>query len=297
MKLHLLDETWLPRLAARVHRLHHRGHGLARAVGGPGSPARHAARAEPALAGSIAAVVVAALLVAAFGTHDPYDHDGSNVEPAASVAPPQQTLGPRPGTSVSTYLTTAAFDLRHFAEVSHGKPGYALINLRRYVTPADVQREFAAGGADVVRAYVRAPSTTLATSIYPVSVQNNWANLTLGMESQSRFAGLNAKTYAQIVAGFTAHTDREKLEKRLYQKLAVAAKYESTALATPSTCVCVFALLVKADFVHLAKMVGLPDVRSVDAAPPTVSLDQISVLPLRPDFTTVVPRPGVLGTG
>ena len=297
MTLRHLDETWLPRLAARVHRLRHRGHGIVRAVGGPGSPAGVAVRAEPALAGSIAAVVVAALLIATFGTHDPYDHDAGNTEPSASVAPPQQTLGPRPGTSVSTYLTAAAFDLRHFGEVSHGKPGYALINLRRYVTPADVAKEFTAAGVDIVRGYVRVPSTTLATSIYPVSIQSNWNNLSLGMESQSRFAGLNAKTYAQIVTGFTARTDREKLEKKLYRKLAVAAKYESTALATPSTCVCVFALLVKADFVHLAKFVGLPDVRSVDAAPPTVSLDQISVLPLRPDFTTVVPRPGVLGTG
>jgi len=294
MSLRSLDESWLPRLARRVHRWRHRAHATVQAVGGPRSAAGHAARSEPALAGSIAAVAIAALLIAAFGTHDPYDHDDKG-EPSASIAAPQQTLGPRPGTSVSTYLTTAAFDLRHFAEVSHGKPGYALVNLRRYVTPAEVAAEFP--GIDVTRAYVRVPSADLATSIYPVSIANKWRNLTLGMKSQSRFAGLNAKTYAQIVAGFNAKSDREKLEKKLYEKLAVAAKYESTALATPSTCGCVFALLVKADFLHLAKLVSLPDVRAVDAAPPSVALDQLAVLPLRPDFTTTVPRPGVLGVG
>lgn len=296
MSLRGIDESWLPRLARRAHRLRHRAHGTVQALGGPRSAAGIAARAEPAIAGSIAAVVVAALLVAAFGTHDPYDHDDNgSVDSSASIAPPQQTLGPRPGTSVSTYITSAAFDLRHFAEVSHGKPGYALINMRRYLTPTDVAKEFA--GLDVTRAYVRVPRPDLATSIYPVSIASKWPNLTLGMESQSRFAGLNAKTYAQIVAGFNAKTDREKEEKRLYQKLAVAAKYESVALATPRKCACVFALLVRADFIHLAKVSALPDVRTVDPAPPPVALDQLSVLPLRPDFTTVVPRPGVLGAG
>jgi len=293
VNLRALDDSWLPRLAGRVHRLFGRARQSARAIGGPDSPAGYAARAEPALAGSIAAVVVAALLVAAFGPHDPYDHDNgqSDIAPVAV----QQTLGPPPGTSVSTYLTTASFDLRHFAEVSHGKPGYALVSFRRYLTPADVAQIFA--GDDSARAYVRVPSPTLATSVYPVNLLGTFNNLIVGMQSQSRFAGLNAKTYGQIVAGFHPRTDREKMEMRLYQKLAVAASYESAALAQPASCACVFALLVHADFLHLAALATLPDVRAVDPAAPTASLDQLSVLPLRPDFTTVVPRPGVLGVG
>ncbi|MDQ1685642.1 MAG: hypothetical protein QOC82_2379 [Frankiaceae bacterium] len=294
MNLRALDDSWLPRLARRLHVVHGRTRSRVVALAGPHSAAGQAARAEPALAGSIAAVVVAALLVATFGPHDPYDHDGP-LSPSGSIAPPQQTLGPQPGTSVPTYLTTAAFDLRHFAEVARGKPGYALISLRRYLSPADVVHMFT--GLSVTRAYVRVPSPTLATSVYPVSLLGNFENLTLGMESQSRFAGLNAKTYAQIVAGFHPRTDREKLEKKLYQRLADAAKFESAALAKPQSCACVFAVLVKADFIHLAGLATVPDVRSVDPAPPTVSLDQLSVLPLRPDFTTVVPRPGVLGVG
>jgi hypothetical protein len=295
LNLRSLDETWLPRLAARVHRLHWNALGTVRTLAGPDSAAGYAARAEPALAGSIAAVAVAAMLVAAFGPHDPYDHDRGPDVPAASIAPPQQTLGPQPGTSVSSYLTTASFDLRHFAEVSRGKPGYALVDLRDYVTPAAVTSMLT--GVAVKRAYVRVPSATLSTSVYPVNLVDNFSNLTVGMESQSRFAGLNAKTYTQIVAGFNARTDREKLEKRLYNALAAAAKYESAALSTPRSCACVFAVLVRADYVHLAALAKLPGVRAVDAAPPAVSLDQLSILPLRPDFTTVVPRPGVLGVG
>ncbi len=292
-----LDDSWLPRLAGRVHRLHDAVRQAIRAVGGPASPSGQAVRAEPALAGSIAAVAVAALLVAVFGTHDPYDHDGSLTSPPSPTIQPQQTLGPQPGTSVAAYLTAAAFDLRHFAEVSRGQPGYALVSLRRYLTPAEAAQVFT--GMSVTRAFVRVPSPTLFTSVYPVNVLGNnvLSNLLLGMASQSRFAGLNAKTYAQIVAGFNPHTDREKREKQLYEKLAAAAKFESVALDNPSACACVFAVLVRADYLHLAGLVSVPDVRAVDPAAPSVPLDQLSVLPLRPDFTTVVPRPGVFGVG
>lgn len=295
MSLRSLDESWLPRLARRAHRWRHRAHTHVQAVGGARSAAGHAARAEPALAGSIAAVLVAAMLVAIFGPHDPYDHDGGVDVPTGSIAPPTQTLGPQSGTSVATYLTAASFDLRHFAEVSRGKPGYALVSLSRYLTPADVTRLVT--GINVTRAYVHAPDPTLPTSVYPVALLGNFENLAVGMESQSHFAGLNAKTYAQIVAGFHAKTDREKLEKRLYAELAAAASFEAKLLATPETCACVFALLVRADYLHLAALTRLPGVRAVDPAPPAVTLDQLSVLPLRPDVTTVVPRPGVLGVG
>ncbi|MBV9096902.1 MAG: hypothetical protein JO079_02490 [Frankiaceae bacterium] len=296
MSLRSLDESWLPRLARRAHHWRRRTYHAAGAVGGPRSPAGHAARTEPALAGSIAAVVIAALLVAIFGPHDPYDHDGGfDTSGGGSIAPPQQTLGPQPGASVSTYLTSAAFDLRHFFEVSRGKPGYALVSLKRYVTPAEAARVL--GTISVTRAYVRVPNRTLPTSIYPVSLLGNFENLAQGMQSQSRFAGLNAKTYAQIVAGFKPKTDREKQERLIYGKLANAARFESVALATPQTCGCVFALLVHADYLHLLLLTQLPDVRAVDPAPPAITLDQLSVLPLRPDFTTVVPRPGVFGVG
>jgi len=296
VNLSRLDDSWLPRLAWRAHRWRRRTHDTIRALAGPSSAAGQAARAEPALAGSIAAVLVAALLVATFGPHDPYDHDpGVTDLPPQSIAQPQQTLGPAPGTSVSTYLVTAAFNLRHFAEVAHGKPGYALISLRRYLTPAQVTRLFA--GIDVTRAYVRAPNAALPTSVFPISLLGNFESLAVGMESQSKFAGLNAKTYAQIVAGFHARTDREKMEKRLYGKLASAARFESAALAKPQSCGCVFGVLVRADFLKLAALAAKPDVRAVDPAPPAITLDQLSVLPLRPDFTTVVPRPGVLGVG
>lgn len=293
--LRSLDESWLPRLAARAHLVRRRAYGAAQSMGGPTSPAGHAVRSEPALAGSIAAVAIAALLIATFGPHDPYDHDPGPDTGNGSVAPPQQTLGPPPRTSVATYLTSAAFDLRHFAEVSHGKPGYALVNLRRYMTPADVTGLFR--GVNITRGYVRVPSSTLLTSIYPVNLRGNFGDLVVGMQSQSRFAALNAKTYTQILAGFNPHTDREKQEKRLYQILADAAKYESAALAKPASCACVFAILVHANYLHLAALSKNPDVRSVDPAPPSVTLDQMSVLPLRPDITTVVPRPGVIGAG
>jgi hypothetical protein len=168
------------------------------------------------------------------------------------------------------------------------------VDLRDYLTPA--QAAAVIGDLPAVRAYVRVPSD-LATSVYPVSLRRTLPDLLTGMESQSRFAGQYAKTYAQIVAGFTAHTAREKQQKRIYQALATAASYESTQLARPATCTCVFALLVRATFPELTRLTGVPAVRVVDPATPTIPIDQLAVVPLRPDVTGVVPKPGILGAG
>src|SRR4051794_20635690 len=67
MTLRSWDERWLPVLAAAVQRRVARLRALAADLTGPGSAVGGAARRQPALAGSIAVVGVAAVVLAAAG--------------------------------------------------------------------------------------------------------------------------------------------------------------------------------------------------------------------------------------
>jgi hypothetical protein len=57
----------------------------------------------------------------------------------------------------------------------------------------------------------------------------------------------------------------------------------------------VFAFVVHATVGQLNALAHAPDVRTVDPAPPVVSLSGLTVLPLQPEITTVVPRTGLPG--
>jgi hypothetical protein len=294
---HRLDERWLPRLAARAQSSVLRLTRAGRQWAGDGSALGTAAREEPALTATIAAVTVAALLIAIVGVHDPTDgaSDASSPQPSGSPAPPSllTSLGPTPGTAVASYLVRAAFDLRHFGEVAGRRSTYAIVDLRSYETPAQAATTFA--GADVVRAYVRAPHPTLPTDIYPIPLQADFGKLALGMESDGRLAAQTALTYNQLVAGLVARSAQDKVLREKYRTQARASSFEAGLLRQPATCACVFAVLVRDAQPRLAALVRLPQVRAVDPAPPTATLDQLTVMPLRPDVTTVVPKPGLFG--
>jgi hypothetical protein len=55
----------------------------------------------------------------------------------------------------------------------------------------------------------------------------------------------------------------------------------------------VFAFVVHASAAQLGALTRDPAVRVVDPAPPVVGLSGLTVLPLQPEFTSVVPRPGL----
>lgn len=290
--LRRLDDAWVPSAARRWQRL------VARVRGGGGADLRGGhtvARAisdEPALVGSIAAVLVAGILIAAAGGKDAIG-TGSSPTVVPSAAPPAlvATLGPAPGDAVSTYLTRAAYDLRHFGDIAAGRPTYAVVDLRRYETAAQAMTTF--NGTTVVRAYVRVPSR-LPTQVRSVPV-NGIRDLPVGMSQVAQVAAATAKSYAALLATFHPKSAADRLTRRSYRQQRRAALFEAPRLGHPATCRCVFAVVVRADITRLAALTQLSDVRVVDPASPVIPIAGLTVRPLVPEATTVVPRTGLLG--
>lgn len=299
MNLGSWDDALLPRSAAAVQRAAARTRATFTRFAGPGSPAGEAVRREPALAGSIIAVALAAVIfVVAGGPGEPGDQDAASPAPvpAATIPVPAlvTTLGPTPGTAVAAYLKRADTDLRKFAAASHGAAGYAVVDLRQYQTPAQASATFA--GVDVVRAYVRVPPPRpLPTQVHAIPLQDSFGALGDGMRASGRLAAATANTFHVLVAQLKPKTPQEKLLKSRYAAQEQAAAFEAQQLQRPEACACVFAVIVRARVGDLNHLSAAPSVRVVDPASVQVQLDQLTVFPLEPEITTSVPRSGLFG--
>jgi len=288
------DERWLPRAAGVAQRWAGGLRGRLFAWTGPGSLIGDGMRAEPALAGSTVAVLIAALVLAiAGGPGGPPDEQVTQTPVVTPVPAVGTTLGPPPGASVASYLVKAAADLRHFDDVAHGRDGYAVVDLSRYVTPAAVEATF--GHESVVRAYVRVPAGSLPTQVHAIPLQDNFGMLGDGMLASGRLASATAKTFHVLVTQLSDSTPNAKKLRARYALQERASAYEGTRLARPAACACVFAVVVHGGAAQLAELARAPGVRVVDPAPPTTSLDALTVFPLEPEVTTVVPKSGLFG--
>ena len=296
MNLGSLDERWLPLLAAAVQRRATRLRDRLAGWTGPGTLVGAAARVQPALAGSIAVVGLAALvLAAAGGPGGPADSDGggSAPPPIQAAVPVTTTIGPTPGASVASYLTHASFNLRKFGETSHDQASYAVVDLHSYVRPEDAARVF--NGVEVVRAYVRMPSKNLPTQVHAIPLQSTFASLADGMEGSGRLAAATAHTFGELVAQLKPRTAQDRQLRQRYALQQQASSYEAAALLRPATCACVFSVVVHAKDSDLLRLAASPEVRAVDPAPVGVSLSTLTVFPLEPEIVTIVPRGGLLG--
>lgn len=289
-----LDERWVPRVARGMRQALRRA-SVWRPVSLVGSNVTSVLRGEPALAGSILVVFVAGLLLGVFGT-GPDNGGHAGVQPAVLPSTPPTaiaTIGPTPGTSVSAYLTRAAADVRHYAELATRRQTYAVVDLRHYLTPGQALKVVT--GVDIVRAYVRVPSHL---DTQPRSVPLTTASeLDTGLRTAAAVAKATAKSYAALLKALHPTTQSDRLVKRRYAQQHRAAVVETRHLSHPSSCGCVFAFVVHVSSDQLAALDRDPAVRVVDPAPPAVSITGLTVLPLQPEFTTVVPRPGLPVTG
>jgi len=57
----------------------------------------------------------------------------------------------------------------------------------------------------------------------------------------------------------------------------------------------VFAVVVHASLDQLRALAAAPQVRVVDPAEPTATIDALTIFPLEPEITTTVPRGGLFG--
>lgn len=287
--LRRLDERWVPAMARRLRGVGGRasGSGPVAAVVGTVTAAL---RSQPALAGSIVVVFIASVLLGAFGTgpENGQARTQSNELPSIPSAV-LATIGPSPGTSVAAYLTRASVDLRHYDEIAAGRPTYAVIDFRHYLTPSSALA--AAGDVDVVRAYVRVPSK-LPTQPRSVPLTNG-TELDTGILTAASVAKATANSYAALLKALHPTTRADRLVKRRYATQHAAAVVEARNLSHPGACACVFAFVVHAGIGQLATLADSAAVRAVDPAPPVVSISGLTVLPLQPEFTSVVPRTGI----
>jgi hypothetical protein len=269
---------------------------LGAGLAGPGSVFGAAARWQPALAGSIAVVGLAAVvLAAAGGPGGPgYGDSGDSAPPPTQASVPlTTTIGPTPGASVASYLTRASFNLRKFGETSRNQPGYAVVDLHNYLRPDQAARVF--NGVEVVRAYVRMPSKTLPTQVHAIPLQSTFGTLASGMEGSGRLAAATAHTFGELVAQLKPRTAQDRQLRRRYALQKQASSYEAAALLRPQSCACVFSVVVHAADSDLLRLAASPEVRAVDPAPVDVSLSTLTVFPLEPEIVTIVPRGGLLG--
>lgn len=289
-RLRSLDDRWLPRLARRLRRSVDRVHRAASARHGVVGLTSEAVEEAPAIVGAIAAVLIASVLIAVAGTGS-VGEGASAPQPSPPSVPLAATIGPAPGASVSTYLEHAAYDLRHFGEIAGGRSTYAVVDLRRTQMPAQTVRTF--DGVDVVRAYVKVPGR-LPTQVRSVPIAGI-DGLVAGMHTAASVATATAKSYAALLRTFHPTNHVGHVTRHRYVEAHRAALFEAARLARPQRCRCVFAAVVRADVTRLAALARLPEVRVVDPASPAIPLTGLTIRPLEPDVTTVVPTNGLLG--
>jgi hypothetical protein len=285
--LRRLDERVLPAAAERLQRGVAAARRWGRARANASGVAGAVVRRKPALAASIVAVTLGAVLVAVAGDHGGGSTSGKEPLPVAVAS-----LGPVPGASVADYLRNAAFDLRHFGEIAKGRSTYAIVDLRAYRTPGQAATAFA--GVDVVRAYVRVPHKKLPTQVHSVALRGI-GDLSNDLRTTAAVAAATAKSYAVLVSELHPRSRADRQVKARYAAQQRAAAYEARVLAHADRCSCVFAVVVRADVARLAALIRVSAVRVVDPAPPTVALEALSIFPLEPEITTTVPKTGLVG--
>jgi hypothetical protein len=284
-----LDDRWVPRVAAWL-RSALGWTGQRRPVAAVSGNLTRALRGEPALAGSILVVFAASMLIGIFGTGP--DNGRSHTQALVVPSTPPSavaTIGPSPGTSVSVYLTRAAADLRRYAALAGQPPTYAVVDLRNYSRPGQALKVVA--GINIVRAYARVPSR-LDTQPRSVPLTNG-SELGTGLRTAATVAKATAKSYAAQLKALHPTSKSDRLVKRRYAQQHRAAAFEARRLSHPKTCKCVFAFVVRASAEQLGALNRNAAVRVVDPAPPVVGLSGLTVLPLQPEVTSVVPRPGL----
>jgi hypothetical protein len=187
---------------------------------------------------------------------------------------------------VAAYLTRAQFNLRHFGTIAGTKPTYAVAHLDEYLTPEEAGNELA--GLPVERVYVRVPSTL--PTIYRSLTLTTLGQLDEEMAGAARSATEVAESYKALIAALKPSAATDRSVRHQYVLNRRAALLEARKLGHPEACACVFAVVVRGTFDQLAQLAGRDGIRAVDPAPSVVPLTSLTVFPLQPQVTTVVPR-------
>jgi hypothetical protein len=167
-----------------------------------------------------------------------------------------------------------------------------VVDLDTYLRPSDARRLLA--GYEVVRAYARVPAA-LPTQVHVVPLRGTVADADAGLAASARLAAATAHTFAVLVQQLRPRNGDEQRLRERYALQQRASAYEAARLRTPQSCGCLFAFVVRGGPAALVRLSTQPHVRIVDPADSATPLDELTVFPLEPEVSRLVPRGGLFG--
>ena len=200
---------------------------------------------------------------------------------AEASLPP--TLGPAPGSQVDTYFSDARERAVALSRRSPKDRYVALVSLADQVSPADAATVLEKSKLTSIQAYVRAPiegGEVITVDASSGSLQDSLDKVF------SATAQAKAGEQRELLSQAADLADGDPF-KATFETDAKLAGQEAAAYRTP--CKCVFALVVEGQAGELAELPALPLVRGVQLAPQGATVDDLTITPVGPDVTDVVP--------
>lgn len=231
----------------------------------------------------VAAVFLAGTATALLSRHpaSPAGRDRAALE--QPVADPGVRLGPEIGETTAGYEGTARTVLQALASSSPGSTRLALVSLRSYATPAQLQALL--GGYQVRRVYLRAAVGGLAAAELPYDIHGE-----LGSSLLRAYADVALSRLA-VQRSYLAYVATSLDDKAYHDDYAAyAANAGREVSAYQHRCACLFTAIVEGpvgDLLALSKRAGI---RAVQAAGKDRQLGTLFIAPLLPDTRGLVTK-------
>jgi hypothetical protein len=220
-------------------------------------------------------------LLAAVWADDRSPVDGPGAGDIARVGVPE-------GQSIPGYVRDSRAELdRLVAADPRAGDAYALVTLAAYLAPERVAPVVA--GVSVSAVYARVPLPRTQTEIVRIDAFRVPEDVLAGMELVARRKDADALDYRALTAKLTGLGDEERDLRAVYESGARVAEAEAEAYRR--RCSCVYAVIVRASPVVLARLARRTEVRAVDAAPEVRRLDRAVFLPPLPEQADVARPP------
>ncbi len=208
-------------------------------------------------------------------------------EPPRSGGSSPLWLGVHDGDSIPAYIDLSRLKLEELAAREPDRVVYALVSLRRYLSPDEVAA--VVGEVAGVLAYARVPLPGRQTERVRLDAIRIPADLASAMDRVAVRKEEDADRYTALADQQPAGTLRD-----IYTSNADLSREEAAAYR--QRCACVFAIVVRGSAAALLTLARSPDVRAVEPAPDLANASQAVFAPPLPeqvDRATPLPDDGL----
>jgi hypothetical protein len=233
-------------------------------------------------------IVIAAVFLAGTATallrHQPAPQSVSSPGPIADQSSDAgNRLGPDIGETTTGYEASSLQDLEHLADTSPTSTRTALVTLKGYLTPAQVQALL--GPYQVRRVYLRAKVGGPDAAEVPYDIRGE-----LGASLRKAYGDVALSRLA-VRRSYLAYVETTTDDKAYHDDYAAyAASTGREVIAYQHSCACVFSALVDAPARDLVALRAHPQVRAIQVAGEGLSLAALIVQPLLPETTGLVTK-------